>query len=74
MKTLLNKPGASLLVVSLEQLIVFAPLIGGLRLIGGVLSPIAFFSGIFGVVGGVYLTARSKLGPGETKKKLGRGD
>ena len=39
------------------------PLVGGLWVVGGVLSPLAFGVGVVAIVGGVYLLIRSKLGP-----------
>lgn len=63
MKTLLNKPGISLLVVGVVLAFIVRPLVGGLWVVGGVLSPLAFGVGVVAIVGGVYLLIRSKLGP-----------
>lgn len=60
---LLKKPGASLLLVGAALFFVVSPIVGGLPLIGGVLSPIAFIVGLIGMVGGGYLIARSIMGP-----------
>lgn len=63
MKTFLNKPGISLLVVGVVLAFIIRPFIGGVWVVGGFLSPLAFFLGIFAIIGGVYLLMRSKLGP-----------
>jgi len=63
MKTLLDKPGVSLLVVGVVLMFLVRPIIGKVWFVGAALSPMAFVLGLLGIIGGVYLIARSKLGP-----------
>ena len=63
MKTLMDKPGMTLLVVGFVLVFLIRPLIGGVWVVGGVLSPLSFAFGVFSIVGGVYLLARQKFGP-----------
>lgn len=63
MKTFLNKPGVSLLVVGVLLAFIIRPFIGGVWVVGGILSPLSFFLGVLAIIGGVYLLMRSKLGP-----------
>jgi len=63
MKTLLNKPGVSLLLVGAVLMFLIRPIIGGVWVVGSVLAPITFVVGILGIVGGLYLIGRSTLGP-----------
>ncbi len=64
MKTFMNRPGVSLLVVGLVLVFIVRHIVGAIWVIGGVLSPIAFAVGVFAIIGGVYLIARANLGPG----------
>lgn len=64
MKTLLNRPGVSLLVVGVLMMFLVRPIIGNVWFIGSVLAPMAFVVGVLGIIGGIYLIARSQLGPG----------
>ncbi len=59
---IMKKPGASLLALGVG-LIVVSSFIGAIPIIGGVVAPIAFIGGLFGLVGGGYLIARSIRGP-----------
>lgn len=63
MKTLMNKPGVSLLLVGAVLMFLVRPVIGKVWVVGGVLSPITFIVGLLGIIGGIYLIARSTLGP-----------
>ncbi len=63
MKTLLDRPGVSLLVVGAALMFLVRPIIKNVWVVGGVLSPMAFVVGAFAMLGGLYLVARSKLGP-----------
>ncbi len=61
---MLKKPGASLLFVGLLLMFIVRPLISKLPYLGSVASPVAFFIGLFGIIGGGYLIARSTFGKG----------
>lgn len=61
---MLKKPGASLLVVGIALMFVVRPLISKVPFLGDVASPIAFIVGLFGIIGGGYLIARSTFGKG----------
>ncbi len=63
MKTLMDKPGVSLLIVGVVLMFLIRPIIGNVWVIGSVLSPITFIVGLLGIIGGIYLIARSNLGP-----------
>lgn len=59
----MDKPGVSLLIVGVVLMFLVRPIIGNVWVIGGVLSPITFIVGLLGIIGGIYLIARSNLGP-----------
>lgn len=59
----MDKPGVSLLIVGVVLMFLIRPIIGNVWVIGSVLSPITFIVGLLGIIGGIYLIARSNLGP-----------
>ena len=61
---MMKKPGASLLIVGLALMFIVRPLVSGVPFLGSVASPIALFVGLFGIIGGGYLIARSTFGKG----------
>jgi len=62
MKTFLDKPGISLLVVGVLLALIVPRVVGGIWFVGAILAPLSFVIGILAIVGGVYLLMRSKLG------------
>ena len=61
---LLKKPGASLLLIGAVLFFIVRPVVGKIWIVGGVASPIAWVVGLLGMVGGIYLLARSSFGTG----------
>ena len=62
--SLLKKPGAPLFIVGVIMFVLVTRIAGAVPLVGGLLSPIAWVLGLFGMIGGGYLILRSILGPG----------
>ncbi len=59
---MMKKPGMSLLLVGLALFFIVRPIVSGIPFLGAAVSPIAFVVGIFGIIGGGYLLARSTFG------------
>ena len=64
MAKIFNKPGVPLLIVGAVLAFFIRPIVRNVWLVGGVLSPLALGIGVISIIGGLYLIARSNLGPG----------
>lgn len=57
-------PGLTLLIVGLVLFFIVRRLVGGIWIIGGALSGLAFGIGLLATIGGGYLLLRSRTGLG----------